>query len=175
MDDKTLLDIAEAILKPTKRFAGVNEMRMYLFPSEEPSLESICTPEEISKKILADYSFYQRNLHSLGSKEICGVPILVKFVGSVAEILNKGQFLSELEFSVIDSKNPGKNPTTDEAVVAIHSVSSSPCLQPVVLREYKSVVHPKPRGVNGRDLILNCLFKDSTASIITRFAHVYSV
>lgn len=63
-----------------------------------------------------------------------------------------------MEFTVMDTNNPGKNPASDGTVAAIHQVSSclgvsfKQTLRPVVLYEYKPLVHTNPRAVSGRDL-----------------------
>lgn len=85
-----------------------------------------------------------------------------------------------MEFTVMDTNNPGKNPASDGTVAAIHQVSSclgvsfKQTLRPVVLYEYNQWYIPI-HELSVEEILLNYLFKDTTASVNTRSIHVYSV
>ena len=157
MNADTVRMVAYALLKPRKAaFLDEGSLRDFLLSSGTCPLENATLPEELSslaKEILAEYTFSRDNLLGLRSSEAAGVPLLGHFLLRVVRLLKNvtsSDFKSVMEFHVLKRPIAGRDPSTDGAVVAIHEVTGVETEKPVLIYEYKPVVHPSAPSVRDR-------------------------
>ena len=122
----------------------------FVFGDKEPELPAttVCI-DGLATEIVAAYS---NNMLSMGSSEPCGVPLLGHSSVLLCDLLNKEsstkKFALLMEYSVVTTALPGKNPSADAAVLSV--VSNN---QPLLLYEYKPVVDVRRLSVNAQHLM----------------------
>ena len=150
MNNDTVMNVAKEILKPTNVFSDENSIRSFLFSSGKHSPKVVSLPDAFAKEILAYYTLSDNNMLGLRSSKAAGYPLLGHFLLHVVRLLTNNieslNFKSVVEFQVLRPMSSGKNSFTDGAVVAIQVEQ-----RPVLIYEYKPVVHPQVPDV--RDLL----------------------
>ena len=158
MNADNVLLVARTLLKLKAGFLDENIIRTSLFSSRTHSLESVPLSKEVvssmAKEILAEYTCNEDNMPHLRYSEAAGIPLLGHFLLRVVRLLKNitsFDFKSVMEFQAF--KNPiSDNPSTNRAVVvAIQQVTDMKEEKPVLIYEYKPVVHP--RAPNVRDIL----------------------
>ena len=125
----------------------------FVFGDKEPELPATtdCL-DGLATEIVAAYSKHKFNILSMGSSEPCGVPLLGHSSVILCDLLNKASstknFAIRMEYSVVTTALPGKNPSADAAVLSV--VSNN---QPLLLYEYKPVVDVRRLSVNAQHLL----------------------
>ena len=118
-------------------------------------------PEQSATMLRLTYSHSHELMLDLTTKEAAGVPLLGTHLMFLAKLLNcrlgskEVQFRSAVEFVVFHTGQPGKDPATDEAVAALHmvtSVTKQPQLRPLILYEYKPLIADTLRKLDRRAL-----------------------
>jgi hypothetical protein len=103
---------------------------------------------------------FEKSMLGMHQKEASGVPLLAVFILNIVQKLNEQfvdlKFSADMEYTVMDTKRAGVNPSCDTAMVV--TVLSQTDNQPILLYEYKPMVNEyvvDPRGafVNTRDLL----------------------
>ena len=98
----------------------------FVFGDKEPELlpRTICI-DELATEIVVAYSKHDDNMLSMRSSEPCGVPLLGHSSVILCDLLNKEsstkKFAILMEYSVVTTALPGKNPSADAAVLSIVS------------------------------------------------------
>ena len=134
-------------------------MTDYTAPSPELSI-----PETVEANL---------KMMELREREACGLPILGSFTIALVEGLEQLErswcFYATMEFPVIVEKiKSGVKPACDAAVVAIVDGSK----KPLVLFEYKPVVHTRKYSLGRQDLMevliqgYYCLYQHDVSSIV---------
>jgi hypothetical protein len=148
-----LLAVAGALLDA--QFIDANEFRQFVFASPH-TLTSSDQPEISSSGVFNTvHKMFERSMLNMRHKEASGVPLLAVFILNRVQKLNE-QFVdlkcsADMEYTVMDTKRAGVNPSCDTAMVV--TVSSQTDNQPIILYEYKPVVDPRRDYVNVRDLL----------------------
>ena len=125
----------------------------FVFGDKEPELlpRTICI-DELATEIVVAYSKHDDNMLSMRSSEPCGVPLLGHSSVILCDLLNKEsstkKFAILMEYSVITTALPGKNPSANAAVLSV--VSNE---HPLLLYEYKPVVDTRRLSVNAQHLM----------------------
>ena len=123
----------------------------FVFGDKEPELPptAVCI-DGLATEIAAAYSKHSTNMCRMSS-EPCGIPLLGHSSVILCHLLNEEsstmKFAVHMEYSVVTTAMPGKNPSTDAALSIVNDH------QPVLLYEYKSVVDTRRLSVNAQHLM----------------------
>ena len=137
------------------QFSDAKDFRQFVFASETTFSTPSGQPEISPSVFNAVHSMFEKSMLGMHQKEASGVPLLAVFILNIVQKLNEQfvdlKFSADMEYTVMDTKRAGVNPSCDTAMVV--TVLSQTDNQPIILYEYKPVVDPRGAFVNTRDLL----------------------
>lgn len=109
-----------------------------------------------AKHIAAAYAKYESNMLNIGRREPCGVPLLGRSTVILCDLINKechtsegsSKYVTKMEYSVVTTALPGRNSSTDAAILSVILNS-----QPLVLYEYMPVIDRRKHLVIAQHLV----------------------